>query len=149
VRHPLILSAADVLPLCLRSLVNSEVPADIRVYELRSLYWLPDDFDGSFQVLARSMVENIILEALSARTRFQTAPCLEERERYLLHLMRRGFDPAEAKEVAAEVALAVAKWREEAKNVGISDSEIARMSSAFDHQDLKKALRSSTTALQV
>jgi len=113
------------------------------------LYWLADDFDGSFQVLARSMVENIILEALSARTRFQTAPCLEERERYLLHLMRRGFDPAEAKEVAAEVALAVAKWREEAKKVGISDSEVARMSSAFDHQDLKKALRSSTTALQV
>jgi hypothetical protein len=40
------------------------------------------------------MIENIILEEPSARTRFQTAPCLEERERYLFHLMRRGFGPA-------------------------------------------------------
>jgi hypothetical protein len=37
------------------------------------------------------MIENIILEEPSARTRFRTAPCLEERERYLFHLMRRGF----------------------------------------------------------
>ena len=40
------------------------------------------------------MIEDIILEELSARERFRTAPCLEERERYLLHLMRRGFGPA-------------------------------------------------------
>ncbi len=40
------------------------------------------------------MIEDIILEELSARKRFRTAPCLEERERYLLHLMRRGFGPA-------------------------------------------------------
>jgi integrase/recombinase XerD len=40
------------------------------------------------------MIEDIILEKLSARRRFRTAPCLEERERYLFHLMRRGFGPA-------------------------------------------------------
>jgi len=40
------------------------------------------------------MIETIILEELSARRRFQTAPCLEERERYLFHLLRRGFGPA-------------------------------------------------------
>ena len=51
--------------------------------------------------------------------------------------------PSEAKQVAAEVGLAVAKWRDEAKRTGISDSEINRMSSAFDHEDLKKALPSS------
>jgi integrase/recombinase XerD len=40
------------------------------------------------------MIENIILEEPAARTRFRTAPCLEERERYLFHLMRRGYGPA-------------------------------------------------------
>src|SRR5260370_26442228 len=40
------------------------------------------------------MIEDIILKELSARKRFRTAPCLEERERYLFHLMRRGFGPA-------------------------------------------------------
>jgi hypothetical protein len=39
------------------------------------------------------MIETIILEKPSARRRFQTAPFLEERERYLFHLMRRGFGP--------------------------------------------------------
>src|SRR5580704_17740362 len=40
------------------------------------------------------MIEDIILEVPAARKRFRTSPCLEERERYLLHLMRRGFGPA-------------------------------------------------------
>jgi integrase/recombinase XerD len=40
------------------------------------------------------MIETTILEEPSARRRFLTAPCLEERERYLYHLMRRGFGPA-------------------------------------------------------
>jgi integrase/recombinase XerD len=40
------------------------------------------------------MIETIILEEPSARARFLTAPCLEERERYLLHLMRQGYGPA-------------------------------------------------------
>lgn len=47
--------------------------------------------------------------------------------------------PSEAKGVAAEVGLVVAKWRDEAKKAGIPEAEIDRMSSAFDHQDLKKA----------
>src|SRR5215472_5771560 len=40
------------------------------------------------------MIETIILEEPSARKRFRVAPCLEERERYLFHLMQRGFGPA-------------------------------------------------------
>lgn len=52
--------------------------------------------------------------------------------------------PSEAKGIAAEVGLAVTQWREEAKRAGISDAEINRMSSAFDHEDLKKAIPSST-----
>jgi hypothetical protein len=40
------------------------------------------------------MIENVILEEPAARSRFRKAPCLEERERYLFHLMRRGFGPA-------------------------------------------------------
>jgi len=56
--------------------------------------------------------------------------------------------PSEAKGIAAEVGLAVTQWREEARRAGISDAEINRMSSAFDHEDLKKAIPSSTTARQ-
>ena len=40
------------------------------------------------------MIETIILKEPSARSRFRSAPCLEEREQYLFHLMRRGFGPA-------------------------------------------------------
>jgi serine/threonine-protein kinase HipA len=47
--------------------------------------------------------------------------------------------PDEAKQVAAEVARSVAKWSDEAKNAGIANSEINRMSSAFEHDDLRKA----------
>lgn len=47
------------------------------------------------------MIETIILEEPSARRRFRTAPCLEERERYLLHLMRRGYGPAYLRTVSS------------------------------------------------
>jgi len=40
------------------------------------------------------MIETLILEKSSARDRFRTAPCLEAREQYLFHLMRRGYGPA-------------------------------------------------------
>src|SRR5579859_7872471 len=40
------------------------------------------------------MIENIILQKPIARRRFLNAPCLEERERYLFHLMRQGFGSA-------------------------------------------------------
>src|ERR1700730_14287076 len=46
--------------------------------------------------------------------------------------------PAEAKRVAAEVGIAVSKWRDEAKRVGVPDVEINRMASAFEHEDLRK-----------
>jgi serine/threonine-protein kinase HipA len=39
-----------------------------------------------------------------------------------------------------EVALATSKWRVVAKKVGARSAEIDRMSSAFEHDDLKKAL---------
>ena len=54
--------------------------------------------------------------------------------------------PSEARDVVAEVALVIAKWRDEAKKAGIPDSEITRMSSAFDHEDLTKAFSLSTSA---
>jgi serine/threonine-protein kinase HipA len=46
----------------------------------------------------------------------------------------------EAHKVAGEVGQAVAKWRREAKKLGLTPPEIDRMASAFDHQDLKAAL---------
>ena len=47
--------------------------------------------------------------------------------------------PDQAKTIAAEVGIAVSGWRQEAKKAGITDSEINRMASAFDHEDLRKA----------
>lgn len=45
-----------------------------------------------------------------------------------------------AKQVTTEVGRAVSKWRNEAAHLGLSKSEVERMASAFDHQDLRTAL---------
>jgi serine/threonine-protein kinase HipA len=45
------------------------------------------------------------------------------------------------KQIAKEVALATAKWQTTAKILNILKREIDRMSSAFEHEDLKKAIR--------
>jgi len=52
------------------------------------------------------------------------------------------FDLAlkEAKEILKEVATAASTWRKEAANLKIKQKEIERMASAFEHQDLQKAL---------
>lgn len=46
----------------------------------------------------------------------------------------------EARVIAAEAGQAVASWREEAAGVGLTQAEIDRMTSAFEHEDLKAAL---------
>jgi serine/threonine-protein kinase HipA len=46
----------------------------------------------------------------------------------------------EAHAVAAQVGQAVATWRKEAARLGLTASEIDRMASAFEHEDLKAAL---------
>lgn len=48
---------------------------------------------------------------------------------------------AKAGKIAAQVAKAVLQWRLEATRHGITRSEISRMASAFDHNDLKEALK--------
>lgn len=50
------------------------------------------------------------------------------------------LDDAGARELAAQVAQAVSKWRDEAARHGITKHEIDRMASAFEHEDLKEAL---------
>jgi serine/threonine-protein kinase HipA len=50
------------------------------------------------------------------------------------------LDNKRAKEIAAEVGKAVSKWGKEAARLGLSKSEVERMASAFDHEDLKNAL---------
>jgi serine/threonine-protein kinase HipA len=50
-----------------------------------------------------------------------------------------GLKKAEAKAIAGEVGAAVAGWRQEAQKAGITKTEIDRMGSAFEHDDLKKA----------
>ena len=47
---------------------------------------------------------------------------------------------AAARSIIKEVALATSKWRTVAKKVGARSAEIDRMSSAFEHDDLQKAL---------
>ena len=45
-----------------------------------------------------------------------------------------------AREIAAEVGRAVASWRIEAARLDLTQTEIDRMTSAFEHQDLRSAL---------
>ena len=51
------------------------------------------------------------------------------------------LEQGEARGVAGEVGRAVATWREEAARQGLSPSEIQRMASAFEHEDLDAASR--------
>jgi len=46
---------------------------------------------------------------------------------------------SKAKTIAAEVAQSVSSWRKEATRQGLSKTEINRMASAFEHDDLKQA----------
>lgn len=48
---------------------------------------------------------------------------------------------AEMKQIAKEVGLAAAGWQSTAKKLKIAKREIDRMASAFEHEDLKKAIR--------
>jgi serine/threonine-protein kinase HipA len=50
------------------------------------------------------------------------------------------LDAGEAREIASHVGKAVSKWRDVAARRGLARGEIDRMSSAFDHDDLKEAL---------
>lgn len=50
-------------------------------------------------------------------------------------------DDKQAHAIAADVGKAVATWRDEAAKRGIRKAEIDRMASAFEHEDLKAALR--------
>ncbi|MGH9569272.1 MAG: hypothetical protein ACRD4F_06515 [Candidatus Angelobacter sp.] len=47
---------------------------------------------------------------------------------------------AQAREIAGQVARATSRWRDEATDHGIARAEIERMASAFEHEDLQKAL---------
>ncbi len=47
----------------------------------------------------------------------------------------------EARQVASEVANSVVAWREEAARHGLSKNEIDRMASAFEHEDVRNAIR--------
>jgi serine/threonine-protein kinase HipA len=47
----------------------------------------------------------------------------------------------QGRKIAAEVGAAVSRWRRVATQLGLKKTEIDRMSSAFDHADLKSAVR--------
>jgi serine/threonine-protein kinase HipA len=50
-----------------------------------------------------------------------------------------GLKSPEARQIAKRIGLTVAAWRTEATSLGLKKSEIDRMASAFEHDDLKKA----------
>jgi serine/threonine-protein kinase HipA len=50
------------------------------------------------------------------------------------------LDAARAKAISKEVAQSVERWRKEASRHGLSTTEIDRMATAFEHDDLKLAL---------
>ncbi len=52
-----------------------------------------------------------------------------------------GLSSAEAKKIAKEVGLATAQWKKVASKLKIKKQEIDRMATAFEHEDLQKALR--------
>ena len=54
-----------------------------------------------------------------------------------------GLNAHEARLAAFEIGTAVATWREEAQHIGVPRPQIDRMESAFEHEDLAKALGSS------
>jgi serine/threonine-protein kinase HipA len=52
-----------------------------------------------------------------------------------------GVKPAKAKTIAREVGHAVKRWRKTAAALGLNQGEIERMDSAFEHDDLAKAIK--------
>ena len=50
-----------------------------------------------------------------------------------------GLTKNQARDIAAEVAAAVSGWRQEATLAGLTSSQVGRMASAFEHEDLAKA----------
>jgi serine/threonine-protein kinase HipA len=57
------------------------------------------------------------------------------------------LSPVEARAIAHEVGAAVALWRKVAKRAGLSNPEIERMKSAFEHDDLKLAIAGAAISL--
>jgi serine/threonine-protein kinase HipA len=51
-----------------------------------------------------------------------------------------GVKPEKAKDIVREVGTAVARWRDTAATTGLSDKEIERMATAFEHDELQKAI---------
>lgn len=50
-----------------------------------------------------------------------------------------GLKDKQARAISGEIAAAVSAWRATAEKIGLSRTEIERMASAFEHQDLEKA----------
>ena len=51
-----------------------------------------------------------------------------------------GLEAKRARQIASSVGKAVANWRQEAGRMGLTSSQINRMASAFEHDDLRLAL---------
>jgi len=52
-----------------------------------------------------------------------------------------GIKPERARALAAEIGAVTAGWRKAAKALGLTAAQVERMGSAFEHEDLRQALR--------
>src|SRR3546814_20899919 len=52
-----------------------------------------------------------------------------------------GIKMPEAKKIAAEVGASILAWRDVAASHGLTNAQINRMESAFEHEDLAKAVQ--------
>ena len=75
---------------------------------------------------------------LTTRINFDDGTCSTELVREVAPLF--GLKTADADQMISQVARATQTWADVAKSVGASASEIKRMASAFEHEDLLKAL---------
>jgi hypothetical protein len=57
------------------------------------------------------VIETVLFEEPSARSRFLAAPCLKEREQYLSHLMRRGYGPGYSNDGDLVSRMAISRHR--------------------------------------
>ena len=75
---------------------------------------------------------------LTTHINFEDGTCSIELVRDVAPLF--GLKKADAEQIISEVAHATQSWIDVAKRVGARTSEIKRMESAFEHDDLHKAL---------
>ncbi len=91
-------------------------------------------------------MESILFQEPNTRSRFLAAPCLKEREQYLVHLMRRGYGPDYLRGVSSDM-LRVVRFLELTipREVGLDELERARQAATVYRGPDRRGKRGETT----